>query len=1387
MDAKGWRVMASVKKSSQRKTKNLEVVRRPEPEGGDVKKALFPVVGFGASAGGLEAFTELLQHVPAEPGFALVLVQHLDPKHSSILTELLSRATHMPVAQVRDGMPVEQNRVYVIPPNTNLSIRGGFLRLEPRPPMGQHMPIDHFFRSLAQERGNRAIGVILSGTASDGTLGVKAIKAEGGITFAQNPNSARYDGMPRSAISTGCVDAVLSPEEIARELVALTQHPYVNGGAEPAPEPTDDEATAFHEIFSMLRSATGVDFGQYKPGTIQRRTLRRMALHKLEKVRQYVNLIRENRSEVQQLFQDILINVTSFFREPETFTAIKARLLPSIFGHRTPADPVRVWVPGCATGEEVYSIAIALLEYMREAEIEIPLQIFGTDVSEAALERARSGVYPESIAADVSADRLRRFFVRSNGTFQIARTVRDACVFARQNVTKDPPFSRLDLVLCRNVLIYLGPGLQMAVMRLFHYALRPGGYLVLGNSETVGNAADLFGPIDKQLKIYSKKATATAVLTSDLGAYHEPHAGAAAPKIPEPAPVVDTQKRVDQLLLARFSPPALVVDRSLRILQFRGQTTPYIEHVSGEASLDLIRMTPSGLGLEVRNLLRRAEQKNAPVRSNPTTLALKDRMHTLRISVTPIQSAGPAEPQFLVVLEEVPEAEKPRKQARGRGTTEASSEVRVRGMEQELATTREYLQTVIEEQEAATEELKSAHEEVQSANEELQSTNEELLTAKEELQSTNEELTTVNEEMQSRNAELQQVNNDLINLLSSVNIPIVMLGSDLRIRRFTPQAERLYSILPTDIGRPISDFRLKINVPDLATVCQEVLDSLAAREREVQDAEGRTYSMWVRPYRTAENRIEGVVIAMLDVTERKQAAEARYRRLFEASSDGILIADAQTGAIVDANPYITRLFGYERSQLVGQPFWETPLFQGSGMGQVLLDQLREGGAMQRSTALPSTSGERIPTDIVCNLYAEGERHVIQFNIRDVTARKRLEDQVRLEDDQLRQAQKMEAVGRLAGGVAHDFNNLLTAIVGYCDLLADEKGGAQAAGEIVEQIRGAADRAAILTKQLLAFGRRQVIHPTVLDPGEVVSDMRQLLGVMLPRDIELKIEQGTAEGRVRADRSQLEQVVLNLVLNARDAMPNGGEITVQTGDVDVGREFSSQHPVVPAGEYVSLTVKDTGTGMDSETQAHIFEPFFTTKTKDKGAGLGLATTYGIVQQCGGYIWAYSELGVGTTFTVFLPRVAAEPARQREPEIAAAAGGSETVLLVEDEPAVQELARRFLEQRGYRVMAASSGPEALRIAREHKGPIDLLLTDVVMPQMSGREVAFQLAGSWPNMKVLYMSGHTEDVIVHHGVLEDRVAFLQKPFTQRVLVAKVREVLDRAATSTAEGTNQ
>lgn len=836
----------------------------------------FPIVGIGASAGGLEAFTGLFRALPPDLGMAYVLVPHLDPLHESAITQIVGRTTSMPVIEIDDGIKVEPDHVYVIPPNSDLTISQARLHITDREqPRSVNTAIDLFFRSLATDQSSNAVGVVLSGTASDGTLGLRAIKGEGGITFAQDTRSAKYDSMPASAIAAGFVDFVLPPEQIAQELARIRQHPYVAGAP---PEPPEGEGTrndaCMGQIFQLLRRAMRVDFSEYKPPTMRRRVQRRMMLNKIEKLADYVALLQRDRNEINALYQDLLINVTSFFRNPEAFDALKRIVYPAILKTRTNGStPIRIWVPGCSTGEEAYSHAISLLEFLGDKRTEVPIQIFATDLSEFAVQHARAALFRESIEADVSPTRLRRFFHKADGGYQISKTICDLCIFSTQNVLSDPPFSRMDLVSCRNVMIYLSQSLQKRVIPIFHYALNPTGFLMLGNTEgLLGAGSELFEMADKKHKIYRRKLVAAPVTFAfPVGT---PQEGAAAempappPKAPETlkAPI-ELQREADRLLLSRYAPPAVVVNEQMEILQTRGRTGGYLELAPGKASLNVLRMARPGLLFELQRAIE--EAKRSGVEAERHNLRVEDdgQSRLTNIRVVPFRTPIQEQHSYLVIFEPAPATDEQAAARDAEPLTESErtgKEKQIAQLRQELSSTKQYLQSIIEMREATNEELQSANEEIQSGNEELHSTNEELQTSKEELESANEELHTVNEEMQHRNDLLTQLNNDLTNLLNSINLPMVMVSSDLSVRRFTPQAANLLGLTATDIGRPIPQLRLKIDVRSLEQMMLDVMRQVQPRHDQVQDDGGRWFSLCVTPYRTMDNRIDGVVLTVFD-------------------------------------------------------------------------------------------------------------------------------------------------------------------------------------------------------------------------------------------------------------------------------------------------------------------------------------------------------------------------------------------------------------------------------------------------------------------------------------------------------------------------------------------
>jgi two-component system CheB/CheR fusion protein len=846
------------------------------------KKALptgeFFVVGIGASAGGLDAISEVLRRLATRCHLAVVVVQHLDPHHESMLVELLNRVTSLPVQWAGHGCAVEPGNVYVAPPRKSLAVRNGVLVLRELDHERFGSEVDLFLHALAEDYRHRAVGVILSGSGSDGTAGANAVKGGGGIVFAQEPATAAFASMPQSAIDADCVDLVLTPAGIAEELIKLTNDAPVLWNRIVTPEdvpPAGNEADLLHAIFRLLVMRTGVDFSDYKPSTIKRRLVRQMMLAKVLELADYVKLLQKSREEMERLYASLLINVTEFFRDPEGFDYLREHVLPAIIAHHPEDAPVRLWVPGCSTGEEAYSFGILMRELLEEKDRPQPVQIFGTDVSERAIAHARAGLYSAGDLGNVSPERLKRFFHKTDRGFVVQKPLRDMCIFARQNVGKDSPFSRLDLISCRNLLIYLGPKLQRKLMPIFHYALNPTGFLVLGSSESVGGHADLYRLIDRRFRIYSRKSTTRR--TSFEFSIEAPLAGI--PPAPKPISTMpddlkepfDVIREADRLVLHRHGPVGVLVNEELEILQFRGDVSPYLAPTAGRASLNLLKMARDGLAGELQALLQEAREKNTRLQRAGVTVMHGERAKPVDIDVTPIDTIHTKERFYLVLFTRpdphAPPAVEPGKKAKGKKATEAAQ---VEQLRQDLQATRSYLQATIEKHEATNQELRAANEEIQSSNEELQSTNEELETAKEELQSTNEELTTVNEELHSRQLELIQLNNDLTNLINSVHLPIIILGHDMRIRRFTPMAEKVLNVIPTDIGRPLTDININLNVRDLPHLMSEVVDSLTIKELEVQDAQGRWYSMRLRPYKTAENKIEGVVITLIDIDQMKR-------------------------------------------------------------------------------------------------------------------------------------------------------------------------------------------------------------------------------------------------------------------------------------------------------------------------------------------------------------------------------------------------------------------------------------------------------------------------------------------------------------------------------------
>jgi two-component system, chemotaxis family, CheB/CheR fusion protein len=910
---------------------------------------IFPVVGIGASAGGLAAFEAFFSGMPiaSEPGMAFVLVQHLAPDHKSILSDLIRRFTRMQVFEVEDGMVVQPNCVYIIPPGCDMAFMNGRLHLfEPTEARGQRLPIDFFFRSLARDQRKQAIGIILSGTGSDGTQGVRAIKAEGGMVMVQNTDSTEFDGMPRSALDTGIVDKELPPGEMPAQLIAYASQSFghlTNSITLPA----HSIENASEKIFILLRAQTGHDFSLYKPSTIHRRIERRMAVHQIEEIEGYVTYLRQTPVEVEALFRDLLIGVTSFFRGPEAFQALQDQVIPKIFASKSPGAVIRVWTTGCSTGEEACSIAILLIEHMEAIKASFKVQIFATDIDSQAIATARTGLYPASIAADVSPERLARFFTaEADGKFyRIHKRIRDLLVFSEQDIVRDPPFSKLDLISCRNLLIYMGSALQRKLIPLFHYALKTEGYLFLGSSEGVGQFDDLLGVIDGKAKLYQRKEDLHGQRRTALGRYM-PHASVldSAIDIPlgRPTPksaatgAKSLRETTEQAMLSQIVAASALVNADGDILYLHGRTGMYLELNPGEAGINnILKMARDGLRRELTTSLQMAVNIHETVVCPCLHVKTNGHFTTVKVTICPV-TAGPnasgEAPLFLIILEEVPvpsrvlevvasedlasEAFRVPEASRGSGTISTDDPVRIASLTAELRVRESQLQST-------TEELKSSNEEMQSVNEELQSTNEELETSKEELQSVNEELTTVNTELQIKVHDLSRANNDMNNLLAGTGIGTVFVDHQLCILRFTPAASAIINLIDSDVGRPVAHIVSNlVNYTSLVSDVKGVLDTLATREVHVQTQEGKSYTMCIQPYRTLENVIEGAVISFVDITEIVRARDALLKAndllrlavvVVRDAHDAITVQDL-TGQTLAWNPGAVRLYGWSEAE-----------------------------------------------------------------------------------------------------------------------------------------------------------------------------------------------------------------------------------------------------------------------------------------------------------------------------------------------------------------------------------------------------------------------------------------------------------------------------------------
>jgi two-component system CheB/CheR fusion protein len=1274
------------------------------------------VVGIGASAGGLEAFRSLFGALPPDTGMAFVVVQHLSPEHPSVLAKTLTRLTSMPVLEVQSGMRLEPNRVYVMPSNAEVSVGGGALQLTPRPASpGGRLPINGLFRSLAAELRERAIGVVLSGTGEDGTDGLKDIKADGGITFAQEPASAQFSGMPASASAAGVVDRVLPPDRIAVELARLSRHPYVLERAARDAEPSLKDRDWIIRILSLIRKQSGVDFSVYKPSTVGRRISRRMALHRIGSVAEYVELVEKQAGEAKALAEDLLIHVTGFFRDPEVFEALKRAVFPPLLAQKR-EGPIRVWVPGCSSGEEVYSLAMCLLEHQGDSSQEADFQIFGSDLSERAIERARAGFYPESALRELGAGRLGRFFTRAGEDHRIAKGIRDRCVFVVHDLTRDPPFAKLDLISCRNVLIYFGEDLHERLLHMFHYCLNRPGFLVIGRSENVTRSSDLFEPNDLEHRIFSR--------VGEVGRFSFPmkivhragpvSVGTARPGLSRAA--AEAQRQADHLLLTRFAPPGVIVNEQLEIVHFRGRTGDFLEQPPGQPQTNLIKMARGSLLSELRRALAEAKERGVSVQADGVQVIRGGRKETIAVEVLPLLSGRESGDHYYLVLfhgdHEAPARVPPLDLEGG------DAAAQVRRLQEDLAATRQYLESLVEQHQSSDDEFATVTEELIAANEELQSTNEELESAKEELQSANEELTTLNDELRARNSELDRVANDLSNILEAADIPIVIVDGEQKIRRFTPGARGLFTLIPSDIGRSIDDIKLNFDAPDLHRRIQEVAQRLEARDWEVQDASGRWLRMKIQPYHAGERGPDGAVLSFVDVDVLKKAlrdaedARDYARAIVETVRVPLLVIDEHC-RFVSANPSFERVLPGEGD---GKPVRAGEDVFASFRGAFDVTRLRQAAQEALAGARPPRIDVQIDSPgvesrtfaVTARLARPAGRPIVLLAFEDLTELRRFEEErsARLAAEASNRTKDL-----FLATLSHELRTPLSTILLQAQIL-----GSGSPEPKVQRASGAIYRAATNQKRLIddlldvsrIVSGKLGLDQHVVDFGAIVEGAveearvsAEAKGVTLSSAIE------PGPSAVYADPSRMQQVVSNLLTNAIKFTASGGSVSVT---------------LERSGSDGRVTVRDTGVGIRREFLPHLFNRFTqadSSATRHHGGlGLGLAIAKHIVDLHGGTVGADSA-GEGRGFSawVTLPLVRAPALRGATPAPARPVTGVAglRVLVVEDDEGTRESLVEILSRAGAEARAAASADEGLSALEEFKP--DVLLSDLAMPVRDG----------------------------------------------------------------------
>jgi two-component system CheB/CheR fusion protein len=1326
----------------------------------------FPVVALGASAGGLEAFRKLFDVLPAKNGMAFILIQHLDPTHASMMADLLASHTKMKILQATDGMPLEREHVYVLPPATYLSIHASALKLSaPRERHGARLPVDFLLRSLAVECAERAICVILSGTGADGSVGLKAIKEKGGLVVVQDPDEAAYDGMPRSAILTGLVDFVLPVEKIPEIIAAHVAQLPIAGSRQDAAD--NDDPSWLSAIVDLLRMRTAHDFTFYKPGTLRRRIERRMATAGIVDGSRYLDILGQEPVELELLAKDVLINVTSFFRDPKAFELLAEQIVPDLVRQHETDGPLRIWVAGCSTGEETYSLAMLFVEEIATTKSAVTVQVFASDVDGDAVAFARDGIYPESIAADVSAARLARFFAKEDRSYRIASELRGLVVFTLQDVLADPPFSRLDMISCRNLLIYLRPEAQEKVLLLFDFALREGGVLFLGGAETTANCGDRFEPISKTHRIYRHVGHGWAARANfPLGAAARVPLSGGRRALPGANPRDLTQRA----LLDAYAPASVLINRKGECLYYSGATDRYLRVAAGEPSRDLLAMVRDGLRSKLGVAIRQAGENHIRALVPGARVSEGDRSTVVSIDVQPLQSEG--ETLLLVSF-----LDEPKRQERvGEATGPLDTASRIPELERELDATRKELHSAIRELEISTAEQTAINEEAMSVNEEFQSTNEELVTSKEELQALNEELTALNSQLQETLERQRDTSNDLQNILDSTGVATLFLDNDLNIRFFTPAATSLFRVIASDIGRPLADLTALAADPELIADAQAVLTSLAPLGREIPAETGAWFIRRILPYRTQDQRIEGVVITFADISEVKaaereiQAARAYSDSIIDTIRQPLVVLNDEL-RVVSANRSFHRTFAVEPEEIAGKPLATVAGNHSGASGlRTFLERVQVEPShvedYETEVELPAL-GRRLLLLNARKLREGplGERKIL-LSIDDITDRRRAAEALGAAKREAEQANLGKS--RFLAAASHDLRQPLQTLSFLQGIMAKKVTDKTVLGlvdrlaETVSAMSGMLDTLLDINQLEAGIVRREIIDFPISAVLDELSGQFAYHGTVDRLDLHVV----RSSLSVRSDPRLLAQMIRNLVSNAVKY--------TAAGRILLGCRRR--------GDKLRIEVWDTGIGIPAEQLSAIFEEFHQldnpARERSKGLGLGLAIVQRLAELLGHAIDVRSRPGKGSVFSVEVPLGADVPAARillGPPETETIASHGEAILIVEDEPAVREMLKLLLDGEGYSTVIAADGKAALAwAARGAKRP-DLVLADYNLPNgPNGLQVVASLQQTFGrDIPAIILSGDISTEALREIAGQGRV-HLGKPVTAPVLIRLIQQLL-------------